>query len=95
MKALIREFDRHGERWLLLVFYAFVVSVIFVEVVRRFVFQYSSIWGRGDGPLRVHLPGLDRRRRRGEGPCPYPDRHHLQVPAVQGGSRSCTCSGMW
>lgn len=45
MKALIREFDRHGERWLLLVFYAFVVSVIFVEVVRRFVFQYSSIWG--------------------------------------------------
>lgn len=45
MKALIEEFDRNGERWLLLVFYAFVVSVIFVEVVRRFVFQYSSIWG--------------------------------------------------
>ncbi len=45
MKALLREFDRNGERWLLLVFYAFVVLVIFVEVVRRFVFQYSSIWG--------------------------------------------------
>ena len=45
MKSLIQEFDRNGERWLLLVFYAFVVSVIFVEVVRRFVFQYSSIWG--------------------------------------------------
>ena len=45
MNALIQEFDRNGERWLLLVLYAFVVSVIFVEVVRRFVFQYSSIWG--------------------------------------------------
>ncbi len=42
---MIQEFDRNGERWLLLVLYAFVVSVIFVEVVRRFVFQYSSIWG--------------------------------------------------
>ena len=45
MKNLIREFDKNGERWLLLVFYAFVVTVIFVEVIRRFVFQYSSIWG--------------------------------------------------
>ncbi|KAA3622541.1 MAG: TRAP transporter small permease [Proteobacteria bacterium] len=45
MGSWIREFDRNGERWLLLVFYAFVVTVIFVEVVRRFVFQYSSIWG--------------------------------------------------
>ena len=45
MKALIEGFDKNGERWLLLVFYAFVVTVIFVEVIRRFVFQYSSIWG--------------------------------------------------
>lgn len=45
MKALIQGFDRNGERWLLLVFYAFVVTVIFVEVIRRFVFHYSSIWG--------------------------------------------------
>ncbi len=45
MKRLLQEFDKNGERWLLLVFYAFVVTVIFVEVIRRFVFQYSSIWG--------------------------------------------------
>ena len=45
MKALIQGFDKNGERWLLLVFYAFVVTVIFVEVIRRFVFHYSSIWG--------------------------------------------------
>ncbi len=45
IKALIDAFDRNGERWLLLVFYAFVVTVIFVEVIRRFLFQYSSIWG--------------------------------------------------
>lgn len=45
MKALIQQFDKNGERWLLLVFYAFVVTVIFVEVIRRFVFSYSSIWG--------------------------------------------------
>ena len=45
MKALIDGFDKNGERLLLMVFYAFVVTVIFVEVIRRFVFQYSSIWG--------------------------------------------------
>lgn len=45
MKTLIQEFDRNGERWLLLVFYVFIVTVIFVEVLRRFVFQYSSVWG--------------------------------------------------
>ena len=45
MRALIKKFDDNGERWLLLVFYAFVVTVIFIEVIRRFVFHYSSIWG--------------------------------------------------
>ncbi len=45
MKTVLKRFDENGERWLLLVFYAFVVAVIFVEVIRRFVFQYSSIWG--------------------------------------------------
>lgn len=37
--------NRHGERWLMLWLYAFVVGVIFIEVVRRFVFDYSSLWG--------------------------------------------------
>ncbi len=45
MKAFLRRVDRDGERWLLLWLYAFIVMVIFIEVVRRFVFAYSSVWG--------------------------------------------------
>ncbi|NIA69983.1 TRAP transporter small permease [Pelagibius litoralis] len=37
--------DQNAERWLLLVFYALIVATIVVEVVRRFVLSYSSIWG--------------------------------------------------
>ncbi len=37
--------DSEGERWLLLTFYTLIVLVIGVEVVRRFVLSYSSIWG--------------------------------------------------
>ena len=45
MKKLFASIDKNGERWLLLVLYAYIVAVIFIEVVRRFVFNYSSIWG--------------------------------------------------
>lgn len=45
MKNLLAAIDRNGERWLLLVFYIYIVAVIFVEVVRRFVLDFSSIWG--------------------------------------------------
>ncbi len=45
VRALLQAFDRDGERWLLLIFYSYIVAVIFIEVLRRFVFQYSSIWG--------------------------------------------------
>ncbi|MCH7693457.1 MAG: TRAP transporter small permease [Proteobacteria bacterium] len=44
-RALIRAIDRNGERYLLLVFYTLVVVVIGVEVIRRFVLSFSSIWG--------------------------------------------------
>lgn len=37
--------DANGERWLLLIFYCTVVAAIAIEVVRRFVLSYSSIWG--------------------------------------------------
>ena len=40
-----RKLDDNAERWLLLVFYALITSTIVVEVVRRFVLPYSSIWG--------------------------------------------------
>ncbi|WP_299473215.1 TRAP transporter small permease [uncultured Roseibium sp.] len=45
MSNVIKVLDRNGERWLLLVFYVMLVLTMFVEVVRREVFAYSSIWG--------------------------------------------------
>lgn len=41
----LRKIDRDGERLLLLILYCFIVLVIFIEVVRRFVLLYSSVWG--------------------------------------------------
>ena len=43
--SIYRAIDRNGERWLLLVFYVMLVGTMFIEVVRREVFAYSSIWG--------------------------------------------------
>lgn len=37
--------DKNAERWALLVFYSMLVITMAVEVVRREVFAYSSIWG--------------------------------------------------
>jgi len=45
MSALYKAIDRNAERWLLLVFYVMLVGTMFIEVVRREVFSYSSIWG--------------------------------------------------
>lgn len=45
MKGVLAHLDRNAERWLLLVLYTFIVMVIFIEVVRRFVLLYSSVWG--------------------------------------------------
>lgn len=44
-RAILRNLDRNGERYLLLVFYTLVVAVIGVEVIRRFVLSFSSVWG--------------------------------------------------
>ncbi|MBE0533567.1 MAG: TRAP transporter small permease [Rhodospirillales bacterium] len=45
MRNLLRRIDHDGERWLLLWLYGYIVMVIFVEVIRRFVLSYSSVWG--------------------------------------------------
>lgn len=37
--------DRNAERWALLVFYTMLVATMAIEVIRREVFAYSSIWG--------------------------------------------------
>lgn len=44
MEAL-RKIDNNAERWLLLVFYVMLVITMAIEVLRREVFAYSSIWG--------------------------------------------------
>ena len=45
MLNLLRKIDRDGERLLLLILYSFIVLAIFIEVVRRFVLEFSSVWG--------------------------------------------------
>jgi len=37
--------NRNAERWALLVFYTMLVATMAVEVIRREVFSYPSIWG--------------------------------------------------
>ncbi len=37
--------DRNVERWALLVFYTMLVLTMAVEVIRREIFNYSSVWG--------------------------------------------------
>ena len=45
MKDLIHKLDQNGERWLLLIFYTTIVTTITVEVIRRFILDFSSVWG--------------------------------------------------
>lgn len=41
----LRKLDKNAERWLLLLFYVMLVITMAVEVLRREIFAYSSIWG--------------------------------------------------
>ncbi|CUJ88498.1 Neu5Ac permease [Shimia thalassica] len=41
----LKKVDQNAERWLLLVFYVMLVITMAVEVLRREIFSYSSIWG--------------------------------------------------
>ena len=43
--TFLRALDENAENWLLLVFYCAIVGAIAVEVLRRFVLAYSSVWG--------------------------------------------------
>ena len=45
MKRVLQALDRDAERWAMLVCYTFCCIVIVQEVVRRFVFNFSSAWG--------------------------------------------------
>ena len=41
----LRKIDKNAERWLLLTFYVLLVITMAIEVIRRELFAYSSIWG--------------------------------------------------
>jgi len=45
MLRLITLLNANAERWLLLVFYVMLVATMFIEVLRRELLSYSSIWG--------------------------------------------------
>jgi TRAP-type C4-dicarboxylate transport system permease small subunit len=42
---ILRLLDRNAERWALLAFYVMLVLTMAIEVLRREIFAYSSIWG--------------------------------------------------
>jgi len=42
---ILRQLDKNAERWALLALYVMLVVTMSVEVIRREVFAYSSIWG--------------------------------------------------
>lgn len=43
--SVLRGIDKNAERWALLIFYTLLVATMAIEVIRREVFSYSSIWG--------------------------------------------------
>ncbi len=45
MSNLLCILNKNAERWALLLFYTMLVATMAVEVLRREVFAYSSIWG--------------------------------------------------
>jgi TRAP-type C4-dicarboxylate transport system permease small subunit len=45
MQIILHQLNRNAERWALLVFYTMLVATMFIEVLRRELFSYSSIWG--------------------------------------------------
>ncbi len=44
-QSTLSKLDRNLERWALLIFYSMLVITMAVEVLRREVFSYSSVWG--------------------------------------------------
>ena len=45
MSRILDGLNRNAERWALLVFYVMLVATMFIEVLRRELLSYSSIWG--------------------------------------------------
>ncbi|MDU8945461.1 TRAP transporter small permease [Ovoidimarina sediminis] len=45
MSQILNNLNRNAERWALLIFYTMLVATMFIEVLRRELLSYSSIWG--------------------------------------------------
>lgn len=45
MQRVLEALNRNAERWALLMFYVMLVATMFIEVLRREILSYSSIWG--------------------------------------------------
>ena len=45
MQNILKAIAKNGERWALLLFYVMLVATMFIEVLRREIMSYSSIWG--------------------------------------------------
>lgn len=45
MSGIFEKINKNAERWALLVFYVMLVATMFIEVLRRELLSYSSIWG--------------------------------------------------
>ena len=45
MPKFLISLDKNAERWALLMFYVMLVATMAIEVLRREIFAYSSIWG--------------------------------------------------
>ena len=45
MSGFLEAVNRNAELWALLVFYVMLVATMFIEVLRRELMSYSSIWG--------------------------------------------------
>lgn len=45
MSGIFEKINQNAERWALLVFYVMLVATMFIEVLRRELLSYSSIWG--------------------------------------------------
>ncbi len=45
VRTILKALDDNLERWALLVFYTLLVATMSIEVIRRELFSYSSIWG--------------------------------------------------
>lgn len=45
MSRILHALNQNAERWALLAFYIMLVATMFIEVLRRELLSYSSIWG--------------------------------------------------